>query len=232
MSRTPEESDRFMRALIARIRQQHLTYLNEAKLVRLATTCRTIEAAGLPGIFVEAGCALGGSTILIASMKSRNRPLRVHDVFGMIPPPTTDDTADVHQRYRTIAEGRSRGIGPGDRYYGYVDNLLDVVVANLRAFGVDPEAQRVALTKGLVQDTLVLTEPVAFAHVDVDWHDPVRTCLERIFPRLVPGGVMIVDDYHDWGGCRKATDAFLATVSGAFHADDSAGSLMITKVGR
>jgi hypothetical protein len=216
------------RQMISRIRSLNLTYLSERKLACIARTCREIREAGLPGAFIEAGCALGGSTILIGSVKDPDRPFTVYDVFGMIPPPSENDTPDVHERYRTIASGESTGIG-GDRYYGYVDDLFDVVQGNLRSHGLDPDADRIRLVRGLLQETLTVDGPVAFAHVDVDWHDPVLACLERIYPRLVPGGSIILDDYHDWGGCRKATDAFLHSISDPLIVDDSAGSLKLTR---
>jgi asparagine synthase (glutamine-hydrolysing) len=55
------------------------------------------------------------------------------------------------------------------------------------------------------------------------------TCLSRIFPHLTVGGSIILDDYHDWGGCRKATDEYLERISGEFSLDDSAGSMKITR---
>jgi asparagine synthase (glutamine-hydrolysing) len=216
------------RALIGRIHDRNLTYLSDKKLASLVTTSRAIESAGLPGIFLEAGCALGGSAILLASVKSDARPLYVYDVFGMIPAPTADDTPDVHRRYRTIAEGKAVGI-MGDTYYGYQPNLYDVVLDNLKSFDIDVEKQSVELIEGLVQDTLRLDGPVALAHIDVDWYEPVMTCLQRVFPLLVVGGSIILDDYHDWGGCRKATDEYLRQVTGQFVLDDSAGSMKITK---
>lgn len=217
------------RELLSRIRASKLTYLSDRKLASLANTCSAIEEAGLPGIFIEAGCALGGSAILIATLKNSERPFLVYDVFGMIPPPTKDDTPDVHDRYRTIVERKSVGID-GDQYYGYQENLYDVVQGNLRSFGIDLEEQSVALIKGLVQDTMQIDQPVAFAHVDVDWYEPVLTCLERVFPKLVEGGSIILDDYHDWGGCRKATDEYLRDVTDQFVLDDAAGSMKITRV--
>ncbi|AMV36119.1 TylF/MycF/NovP-related O-methyltransferase [Planctomyces sp. SH-PL62] len=217
------------RKLLERVREQRLTYLTARKLASVATTCRALEAAGTPGVFLEAGCALGGSSILIASLKRPDRPFFVYDVFGMIPPPTEEDTADVHDRYRDIVEGKSLGIA-GDEYYGYQENLYDVVLANLRSFGIDPEERSMSLIKGLVQDTLKIDGPVAFAHVDVDWYDPVMTCLRRIYPNLAPGGSIILDDYLDWGGCRKAADEFLRGLSGGFVLDDSASSMKITRV--
>lgn len=217
------------RELIHRIRSQNLTYLSDLNLASLASTCRLIEVTNLPGIFIEAGCALGGSTILLSSVKSAKRPLLVYDVFGTIPSPTKEDTPDVHDRYRTITEGKSQGIG-GDTYYGYIENLYEVVESNLRRFGIDRKEQFVSLIKGLIQETMEVNQPVAFAHVDVDWYEPVMTCFRRIFPHLVVGGSMILDDYHDWGGCRKATDEYLRGVVGQFVLDDSAGSMKVTRI--
>lgn len=217
--------------LISRISARRLTYLSNKKLASLVNTGRSIEESGVGGIFIEAGCALGGSAILIASLKASTRPFLIYDVFGMIPPPTKEDTTDVHERYRTIVEGKSEGIGE-DKYYGYVENLYEVVQSNLKSFGVNCEENSVSLIKGLIQDTMHIDQPVAFAHIDVDWYEPVMTCLNRIFPKLVVGGSIILDDYHDWGGCRKATDEYLSRVNGEFVMDDSAGSMKITKVKR
>jgi hypothetical protein len=215
--------------LIAGIRSKKLTYLPDARLARLLTTCIAIERLNLPGIFIEAGCALGGSAILIATTKKTERPFFVYDVFGMIPLPTKEDSQDVHDRYRTIVEGKSAGI-EGDKYYGYQENLYDLVQSNLNTFGVNCKERSVTLVKGLVQDTMKIDQPIAFAHVDVDWYEPVMVCLRRVFPHLVIGGCIVLDDYDDWGGCRRAADEYLREVSGQYALDTSACSLKITRV--
>jgi hypothetical protein len=215
--------------LIYRIKLKRLTYLSDERLLSIFKTCRLIEESKLSGVFLEAGCALGGSAILIASLKNSKRPLFIYDVFGMIPPPTKEDTQDVHDRYKTIVEGESRGIG-GDKYYGYQANLFEIVKSNLNFFGINTLEQSVTLVKGLVQDTMKIEQPVAFAHIDVDWYEPVKTCLERVFPLLVIGGSIILDVYHVWGGCRKATDEYLQKITGQFVLNDSAGSMKITRV--
>jgi asparagine synthase (glutamine-hydrolysing) len=217
------------RELILQIRKKNLTYLSNTKLISIANTCKTIEEANLPGIFIEAGCALGGSSILISKMKSRKRSFNIYDVFGMIPPPTSEDTQDVHDRFKVIADGKSPGLGE-NKYYGYEENLYEMVLNNLKDFGIDTELQSVSLVKGLVQDTLKIDGMVAFAHIDVDWYDPVKTCLERIFPQLVIGGSLILDDYFVWGGCKKATDEYLLGVESQYALDDSYSSLKITRI--
>jgi O-methyltransferase len=125
----------------------------------------------------------------------------------MIAPPGPEDPPEVHERFAVIAEGRSDGIG-GDRYYGYRDDLQDHVARVLAAAGA-PVGRLATLHAGPFATTLHPVRPVAFAHVDCDWHDAVGTCLERLVPALQPGGRLLVDDYHDWGGARTAADAFL-----------------------
>lgn len=215
--------------IIEEIKSRNLTYLSKHKMHCIAETCREIEKKRMNGDFIEAGCALGGSAILIASIKSKTRPLRLYDVFGMIPSPSKEDTPDVHQRYEDIVSGKSHGIG-GDKYYGYEENLLEKVVENFKYFDLEPNRNQVQLIKGLLQDTMSIDTPVAFAHIDVDWYDPVKTSLERIYPHLVIGGSIILDDYFDWGGCRKATDQFLEGIGKSVKLDQSAKSLKITRV--
>ena len=216
------------KALISEIRKKKLTYLSESKLVKLIKSIQSLKEVENEGIFIEAGCALGGSAILISRFKNEKTPLYIYDVFGIIPPPTKEDTEDVHQRYKTIIEGKSKGIS-GDKYYGYENDLYKTVQSNFDKFSIDRDKESIFLIKGFVQETMKLNEPVAFAHIDVDWYSPVKHCLEQIFPKLVKNGCIILDDYFDWGGCRKATDEFLRNTSGGFILDDTFGSRKIIK---
>lgn len=200
--------------VIRRVRRQKLTYLPVGALNDLFEAAKAVEREQRPGILIEAGCALGGSAIVLAKAKRRQRPFAVHDVFGMIPPPTEADGPDVHERYAVIKAGQAKGLS-GEAYYGYEADLLSRVRQTFAAFGMPVEEHHVDLVQGLFQDTIVGDEPVALAHIDGDWHDSVMTCLERIGPRLSPGAVMVIDDYFKWSGCRTAVDAFLAA-----HPDD------------
>src|SRR5882672_2572812 len=99
------------KGLIFEIQNKKLTYLLEDKLASIALTCCEIEEKKIPGLMLEAGCALGGSAILIAHIKKKNRPFYIYDVFGIIPPPTSEDGKDVQKRYETISAGKSKGLG-------------------------------------------------------------------------------------------------------------------------
>jgi asparagine synthase (glutamine-hydrolysing) len=199
--------------VIAGVMDEHLSYLGLVALRTLAAAVTELEAAGVPGVIVETGTARGGSAIVMATAKARERPMKVYDVFGMIPPPGEQDGADVHERYRTIASGQAEGLG-GDTYYGYREDLLDEVAAAFDRHGVPVGDHNVELIQGLFEDTLTLTEPVALAHLDGDWYESTMTCLRRIVPLLSPGGRLVIDDYDAWSGCRTAIDEFFAGRSG------------------
>ena len=194
-----------------RVREARLTYLRDEKLVLIEKALRDASRTRVQGCFIECGVALGGSGIVIATLMPPGREFHGYDVFGMIPPPTSEkDDEKSKARYETIRSGQSQGIG-GDPYYGYVDDLYQRVVENFARFGQPVDQSRVVLHKGLFEDTLQLSTDVAFAHIDCDWYDPVKLCLDRIVPRLAPGGYVVLDDYNDYGGCRRAVDEFLDT---------------------
>ncbi|MBA3623119.1 MAG: class I SAM-dependent methyltransferase [Methylibium sp.] len=217
------------RRLVNEVVERNLTYLSPERLYNLVSTCRTISEARVPGAFIEAGCALGGSTVLLAKLKPEGVPLRVYDVFATIPPPSDADGVDVHERYAAIVRGESKGIN-GDTYYGYEKDLLAIVKRKLSSFGIEPQRDHVELIQGLLQERLTVEEPVAFAHVDVDWYEPVMACLQRIVPRLAVGGALILDDYNDWSGCRKAADEYFAQTSPSLRMENRRGSMTITRV--
>ncbi len=193
-----------------------LTYLEEAALEDLHGQVRRIEEQAVPGLLIEAGCALGGSAIVLAAAKSPLRQLNVYDVFGVIPAPSERDGQDVLDRYQVIMSGQSEGIA-GQKYYGYEENLFDKVTQSFAHHGFPIAANSVHLIKGLFQDTLQIQEPVALAHVDGDWYESVTVCLQRIAPHLSPGGVLVIDDYGAWSGCRQAVDEYFRDKSGDFE---------------
>jgi cephalosporin hydroxylase len=193
--------------IVRSVRRHSLSYLSDAALKDLYDLVKSAERRNREGILIESGCALGGSAIVIASAKSKARPLYVYDVFGMIPAPSDKDGEDVQRRYTVIKGGQSQGIA-GNKYYGYEEDLFNTVTENFRLHGIPVEANGVRLVKGLFEDTLRVEEPVVLAHLDGDWYESVMTCLRRIEPYLIPGGVLVIDDYDSWSGCRRAVDEY------------------------
>ncbi len=93
----------------------------------------------------------------------------------------------------------------------------------------------VTILKGWIPDALggLPEQSYRFVHVDVDLHDPTRACLAYFYPRMVQGGIMVVDDYGpwptgEWPGCRIAVHEFCAAHGVAFAALDT-GNVVIVK---
>jgi len=212
------------------VRARRLTYLTPRRLLDLQSCMATVDAEGVPGDVLECGVALGGSAILLATLMGAERTFHGYDVFGLIPPPGPNDPPEAHRRHAEITAGVSQGLG-GDVYYGYRDDLLTAVTEAFGSFGIDvTPAGDVQLHRGLFEDTLDVRGPVAFAHVDSDWFDPVDTCLRRIAPHLQPGGFIVLDDYHDYGGARAAAESFVAELGGELAFVPLAETMAITRV--
>lgn len=197
-------------AVFRRVHRENLTYLSQQKLVNLNDALRLVKRQKVPGDFVEFGVALGGSAIALASNLHGDRAFHGYDVFGMIPPPGQEDDDISRQRYEVIRSGQSKGIR-GGLYYGYIDDLYELVTANFERYGLPVDGKRICLHKGLYADTLHLNaaQRLALVHIDCDWYEPVALCLARIRDHLSPGALVVIDDYNDYGGCRRATDDFV-----------------------
>jgi hypothetical protein len=196
-------------ATIKHLRNNDLTYCSRVgKLETLHRLVADVEARAVPGIFVEAGVAMGGSACVIAKSKRPERELRLYDVFDLLPPPSAADgprAAETYERFRNGQVGHPIEIN----YLNNVHDMLWFVRLNMYELGIDPDACNVRFVKGLYQDTLHIDRPVAFAHIDCDWHDSVAICIERIGKMMSPGGVMLFDDYQSFEGCRRPIETWL-----------------------
>jgi len=164
------------------------------RLGNLRRLAREIDRARVPGDIVECGVYNGGSAALLASIGVRSplaRTIWLFDSFEGLPPPTERDGAAA----------RSCG------WWCHGD--LEKVRSALDRMSI-PEA-RCRVVKGWFHDTFPSTEvgDIALLHIDADWYDSVRLCLERFYDSVRPGGYVVIDDYGHWEGCRRATDEFL-----------------------
>jgi hypothetical protein len=68
------------------------------------------------------------------------------------------------------------------------------------------------LVKGLFQNSLPVAgiKTISVLHIDGDWYESVKTCLDQLYDQVAPGGVIQIDDYGHWAGARKAVHEFLA----------------------
>lgn len=175
------------------------TMSSPARLAGLYRAVRRTVAAGVPGDVVECGTARGGSAALLGLALERSgasaRRLWVFDTFAGLPPPTADDPDfEVARGYTGACRGERAAVEALFERLGILD--------------------RAVLVEGLFQDTVAGAGPrtISVLHLDGDWYDSVRVCLEHLYPRVAPGGVVQIDDYGHWAGARRATDEYLAAL--------------------
>lgn len=173
---------------------QPYSMCSEARLRSLHRAVRSVVRRGVAGDLVECGAARGGSALLLALTAARlgqRRRTWVFDTFAGLPQPTLADPDYDEAR----------------RYVGTCRGELAELEALFAAAGV---REQVVFVKGLFQDTLPVSPvgTIAVLHLDGDWYDSVRVCLDHLYARVAPGGVIQIDDYGHWAGARKAVDEF------------------------
>ena len=159
----------------------------------------TRQALALDGEIWECGVFKGGTARMLASVIAAHsqgpRTLRLFDTFAGSPP--IDDEHDVAYPKRDLTTPEQKA-----------ELSEEAVRGRLREYGF------VRFHPGLIPGSFGGLESarIALAHIDVDLYQGVRGCCEFIYPRLVPGGVLVFDDYGyaSCAGARRAVDAFFA----------------------
>jgi hypothetical protein len=171
--------------------------------------CETILRKNVPGAFVECGVWKGGSAAIMGLAlrhAAEARVLHLFDSFEGLPQPGDQD-------------GEAAAVYSGGQSAGKLASIhkCEAGLAEVRSYLIDqlhlPEKQ-VRFHVGWFQNTIRADAsqigPIAALRLDGDWYESTRICLEHLYPLLSPGGVLILDDYFCWTGCRKATDEFRA----------------------
>jgi hypothetical protein len=185
-------------------------------LLELSEAVVWADQRQVPGIIIEAGSARGGSGLVLAASRQQARAVYLYDTFEGIPPPTEADGQQALRRFEEIRSGRAGGIRK-QAYYGYECNLLDRVRQSFAEYGMPIENSQIFLVPGLYQEALYPPDQVALAHLDCDWYESVKVCLERVVPRLAPGGRIVIDDYDYWVGCKRAVDEYFVNKRDEFE---------------
>ena len=168
------------------------TYINNLALV---DSFRKVE-----GCVVECGVWRGGMIAGIAEVLGADRPYIVFDSFEGLPPAREIDGSGAQA-------WQSNKSAPG--YYDNCSAPRTFVDQALKAAG----AKNVSVNAGWFESTMkgyTPPSPIAVLRLDGDWYESTMTCLEGLFRHLAPDGVIIVDDYSAWDGCRRAVHDFLS----------------------
>jgi O-methyltransferase len=186
---------------------------------------RYISRANIPGAIVECGVWRGGSMMAAAlALREVNdfRDLYLFDTYAGMSAPTDKDID-----YRGVpAVGRYVESAAGN-HNEWCYASLEEVRRNMASTGYPDDMSH--FVQGSVLETLPCDKPgeIAILRLDTDWYESTLHELRHLYPKLSHRGVLIIDDYGYWRGCRKAVDEFFAERGPFLCRLDSTGLLGI-----
>jgi O-methyltransferase len=185
------------------------------RLLALVDSVRYCIRRDVPGAFAECGVWLGGSVramlVTLLELGVDSRDIYLYDTFEGMTPPTERDTSRFHRP--AVEEWQEAEERREQIYAGLFDPELfneEAVRRNLLGTGYPEE--RLHFVKGPVEETIPsnLPDSLALMRLDTDWYESTLHELRHLYPLLSDGGVLIVDDYGHWEGCRLAVDQYFA----------------------
>jgi hypothetical protein len=209
------------RAIIGRVRSP--TRTGTARLAAMIAATRHIARHRIPGDVVECGVWRGGSMIAaaLALLEERDttRTLWLSATYaGKVTAEPRDQSDTGIDAPRHLAKLRAAG-------KGWDAASLPDVQANLASTSY----RQVRYVVGPVESTIPAEIPdrIALLRLDTDFYASTAHELSHLYPRLVPGGILIIDDYGHWAGCREAVDEYFAGQPVFLHRIDYTGRLLV-----
>ena len=192
---------------------KNYTLTSPERIIALLRAVKYITENKIEGDIVECGVWKGGSMMAVAeqllSLCSTNRLLYLYDTFEGMNDPSPLDVAvngvvakDYLDNLKRTDENKK------DIVWAY--SSLNIVKENLDKTNY-PE-NRMVFVEGAVEKTIPQTVPlkIALLRLDTDWYASTKHELVHLFPLLSPQGVLIIDDYGHWQGCKKAVDEYFS----------------------
>jgi hypothetical protein len=201
-----EKRSRFINDFIAHyIKGRAVSMVPLVRMDNVRRCAVDVIEKGVPGDFIETGVWRGGLTIflrgILAAYGDRARRVWVADSFEGLPPPDPE---------KTPLEAKAHvGQVMTDTYKHFAVGIEEVQ-ENFKRFGLLDD--QVVFLKGWFKDTLPTApiERLALARLDGDYYQSTIDALTSLYPKLSPGGYLIVDDYGEdtWTNCRRAVDEY------------------------
>lgn len=182
------------------------TMTSAERISSLCNAVRYLVKNDIAGDIVECGVWRGGSTMAaidtLIKVGDTAREVYLYDTFeGMSEPSELDKTSFSGTSAAYLLE-----------QYPDVKCVSTLEEVQHNVGNLKYPTQLIHYVKGKVEETIPGTIPakIALLRLDTDWFESTRHELEHLYPLLVPGGVLIIDDYGHWEGARKAVDDYIA----------------------
>ena len=186
------------------------TKTSAERIFTLVESVRHIVEKEIPGDFVECGVWRGGSMMAVArtllELGVTDRTLLLFDTYEGMTAPSEKDVSRSGVSAGAKFDKRALGEDSSDWCFA----TLEDVQQNMLATGY-PE-DRIKFVKGKVEETIPAQSPseIALLRLDTDWYESTKHEMEHLYPLLVEQGFLIIDDYGDWVGARKAVDEYIS----------------------
>ena len=175
------------------------TMIGLPALDSLERCAEAVFSEDVPGDFMEAGVCQGGAAIFMRALQTaygqEHRRLWAADSFEGLPPPESQPD---------IASGLDLSEGKAP----FVAFCLEGVRDHFMRYGLLDGG--VVFLPGWFTDTLPTApiERLAILRLDADLYASTREALENLYPKVTPGGFVIVDDYGAFAACRQAVEEY------------------------
>ena len=203
------------------------TMIGLHRLNNLHSLAKKVLEEGIEGDFLEAGVWRGGATIfmrgVLKAYEVKDRLVWVADSFCGFPP-----SDKISSRSYTSPELRTatNGIEAGNpEWKAAFETLragttLEDVKMNFERYGLLDD--QVHFLPGFFSDTLpsAPANKLAILRADGDLYDSTYQILDNLYPRVSPGGYVIVDDYHTFTECRQAVHDYLSAARANAQLED------------
>jgi hypothetical protein len=179
------------------------------RMYALYCSVNYILSNDIKGAFVECGVWRGGSSMMIANMLSNrkivDREIYLYDTFeGMSEPSIKDIDINGEKASKLLKINKN----DKENTIWCLANIEDVKT-NMRLTNFPLE--NLKFIKGKVEETIPYEIPngnIALLRLDTDWYESTKHELYHLFPKLEKNGILIIDDYGHWQGCKKAVDEY------------------------
>ena len=160
---------------------------------------RKVNARKVEGAIVEIGVYKGGSMVAMMRADQQDREFFLYDTFqGMTPPSDFDvDYNGFSAEVLMNSDARVKCASP-----------LKEVQENI-FHSTHVPSSRIHYIVGDIMKATTFPEKIAVLRLDTDFYDSTKFELEHFYDRVSPGGIVIVDDFGHWKGCRRAVEEFL-----------------------
>lgn len=192
--------------------QQNLCGSPEAIVTLVRAVDRVIKR-GIPGALAECGVYMGGNIeVMIRALQRhgvRDRDIYLYDTFAGMPKPEDRDDESLGGIAKASWEAH-RTEQDGDKGSNWMKAGVELVRRRIDPLGYPDK--HLHFVKGMVEETIPATVPekIAILRLDTDFYSSTKHELQHLYPRLSPGGVLIIDDYGAFPGSRTATDEYSA----------------------